>query len=62
MKFTIAITNVALILVGVHLFLCLTLFYNNLIEPAAIFILLIILRSVFEFIDYIRECVKHETF
>lgn len=62
MKFAIAITNVALIIVGIHLFLCLTLFYNSLIEPGALFILLIILRSVFEFIDYIRECVKHETF
>lgn len=62
MKFAIATTNVALILVGVHLFLCLTLFYNSLIEPGALFILLIIIRSVFEFIDYIMECVKHETF
>lgn len=62
MKFAIAITNVALILVGIHLFLCLTLFYNSLIEPGALFILLIILRSIFEFVDYIRECVKHETF
>lgn len=62
MKFAIAITNGALIIVGIHLFLCLTLFYNSLIEPGALFILLIILRSVFEFVDYIRECVKHETF
>ena len=62
MKLAIALTNVALILVGVHLFLCLTLFYNSLIEPGALFILLIILRSVFEFVDYIMECVKHETF
>lgn len=62
MKFAIALTNLALILVGVHLFLCLTLFYNSLIEPGALFILLIILRSVFEFVDYIRECVTHETF
>lgn len=62
MKFAIAITNVALIIVGVHLFLCLTLFYNSLIEPGALFILLIILRSVFEFIDYIMECVNHGTF
>lgn len=62
MKLAIALTNISLILVGIHLFLCLTLFYNSLIEPGALFILLIILRSIFEFVDYIRECVKHETF
>lgn len=62
MKLAIALTNVALIFVGIHLILCLTVFYNSLVEPVAFFIMLIIFRSVFEFIDYIRECVKHETF
>ena len=62
MKLAIALTNVSLIIVGVHLFLCLTLFYNSLIEPGALFILLIILRSAFELVDCIMECVKHETF
>lgn len=62
MKLAIALTNTALILVGVRLFLCLTLFYNSLIEPGALFILLIILRSFFELIDCIMECVNHGTF
>ena len=62
MKLAIALTNVALIFVGIHLILCLTVFYNSLVEPGTFFVMLIIIRSIFEFVDFIRECVKHETF